>query len=263
MQFQLLNGYPDTRRGSPEGCQSSHCPRYSNYPRGHCRVCQLRCDSTCMRSVFKRREEKRTDLRASCWLDAVVKYLLRPQFLLQKPRNGAAVGIIVAYSILLLLIAVTYLRLVCTVIFDPGYVPRGPQWHARRGRKPQLKGARDAIREAKSSDFDGNKTEKDGDLFSITYGSEPRPLALDEASPFLEEFSGKEVYTCEGNGKPIWCSYCFNWKPDRAHHCREVGRCVRKMDHFCPWWVYIPYFVQAFRVFLRAINYCLESDKFL
>lgn len=198
------------------------------------------------------REEKRTDLRASCWLDAVVKYLLRPQFLLQKPRNGSAVGIIVAYSILLLLIAVTYLRLVCTVIFDPGYVPRGPQWYARRGRKPQLKGARDAVREAKSSDFDGNKTEKDGELFSIAYGGEPRPLPLDEASPFLEEFSGKEVYTCEGNGKPIWCSYCFNWKPDRAHHCREVGRCVRKMDHFCPWLVYIPYFIQAFKSFLKS-----------
>lgn len=180
-------------------------------------------------------EEERTYLRASYWLDALVKYLLRPQLLLQKPRNGPAVGIIVGYSILLLLIAVTYLRLVCTVIFNPGYVPRGPQWYAQRERKTPRKGARAAISEANSSDFNGNKSEKDDEIFSIAYGSEPRPLAQDEASPFIEEFSGKEVYTCEGNGKPIWCSYCFNWKPDRTHHCREVGRCVRKMDHFCPW----------------------------
>ena len=133
------------------------------------------------------------------------------------------------------LIAVTYLRLVCTIIFNPGYVPRGPQWFAQREKKTQLKHARDAIGEVKSSDLDGKKSEKDGETFSIAYGGEPRPLAQDEASPFLEEFSGKEVYICEGNGKPIWCPYCSNWKPDRAHHCREVGRCVRKMDHFCPW----------------------------
>ena len=42
----------------------------------------------------------------------------------------------------------------------------------------------------------------------------------------------------KGNGKPIRCSYCLNWKPDRAHHCRDNGRCVRRTDHFCPWSVY-------------------------
>lgn len=25
----------------------------------------------------------------------------------------------------------------------------------------------------------------------------------------------------------------YNWKPDRAHHCRKCKRCIRKMDHHC------------------------------
>ena len=51
----------------------------------------------------------------------------------------------------------------------------------------------------------------------------------------MEEFYTKDVFVCEADAKPRWCSVCLNWKPDRAHHCSEIGRCVRKMDHFCPW----------------------------
>lgn len=34
------------------------------------------------------------------------------------------------------------------------------------------------------------------------------------------------------------CEKCLGketWKPMRAHHCRECGFCVFKMDHHCPW----------------------------
>ncbi|CAL8241348.1 unnamed protein product [Merluccius merluccius] len=37
---------------------------------------------------------------------------------------------------------------------------------------------------------------------------------------------------CEG-----WtvCSRCETYRPPRAHHCRVCQRCVRRMDHHCPW----------------------------
>lgn len=38
--------------------------------------------------------------------------------------------------------------------------------------------------------------------------------------------------------KNKFCEKCENketWKPPRAHHCRECGFCVFKMDHHCPW----------------------------
>jgi hypothetical protein len=32
------------------------------------------------------------------------------------------------------------------------------------------------------------------------------------------------------------CGTCNdNYKPQRAHHDSITGRCIVKMDHFCPW----------------------------
>lgn len=51
----------------------------------------------------------------------------------------------------------------------------------------------------------------------------------------LESFYTRDVYACRSDGLPIWCSECQNWKPDRVHHSGEIQRCVKKMDHYCPW----------------------------
>lgn len=51
----------------------------------------------------------------------------------------------------------------------------------------------------------------------------------------LHEFYNMDAFICESDGLPRWCFHCNCWKPDRSHHCGELGRCVRKMDHFCPW----------------------------
>jgi len=32
-----------------------------------------------------------------------------------------------------------------------------------------------------------------------------------------------------------FCTFCRVFKPDRTHHCRQTGRCVLKMDHYCNW----------------------------
>lgn len=44
-----------------------------------------------------------------------------------------------------------------------------------------------------------------------------------------------DAFICDYEGFPLFCDKCHIFKPDRAHHCKELGRCVRKMDHFCPW----------------------------
>jgi len=37
------------------------------------------------------------------------------------------------------------------------------------------------------------------------------------------------------DGRTRFCKKCNMYKPDRAHHCKKLGRCVLEMDHWCPW----------------------------
>ncbi|XP_045493992.1 palmitoyltransferase ZDHHC6-like [Colias croceus] len=32
-----------------------------------------------------------------------------------------------------------------------------------------------------------------------------------------------------------YCVVCEGYKAPRSHHCKKCGRCIKKMDHHCPW----------------------------
>ena len=168
-------------------------------------------------------------------------YLLRAAGTERAPRQGTAIALIVIYSILLLLIAFSYFRLLYTVASNPGFVPRGPRWHANKTsqkRTRQRNGNGNKTPNKPGEKLDGVAEQANGHNEGFVYPEGP-PLHEDmdgqHTSSNLSDFYTKDVFSCEGDGRPIWCSTCLNFKPDRAHHCREVGRCVRKMDHFCPW----------------------------
>jgi len=41
---------------------------------------------------------------------------------------------------------------------------------------------------------------------------------------------------CLPEGEVVFkCPKCISIKPSRAHHCSVCQRCIRKMDHHCPW----------------------------
>lgn len=45
------------------------------------------------------------------------------------------------------------------------------------------------------------------------------------------------IFTNVGYEYTDWtvCTRCETYRPPRAHHCRICQRCVRRMDHHCPW----------------------------
>ena len=184
-------------------------------------------------------------------LRLTVDYLLRPPDFLHSARPGTAIAILVIYFVLLFMISSTYFRLLQTVIANPGFIPRGPRYVEQPDVESQRKYRRKSHKKISSQlpeTPQSPETTTDGGSLENAIGSaypqsNPYPVGLlgrgrpdaEQLSPGLEDFYSKDVFVCEGDGRPIWCSKCMNWKPDRTHHCKEVDRCVRKMDHFCPW----------------------------
>ena len=121
---------------------------------------------------------------------------------------------LVLYFLFMFLMIATYLRTIITINTDPGLVPLGPLAVSRRGSK-------DGSDKHRGDDLEGQP-------YFVTPDSNPD-------SPGLEQFYTKDVFICETDGRPKWCSECCNWKPDRAHHSSELNRCVLRMDHYCPW----------------------------
>lgn len=166
-------------------------------------------------------------------------------------RVGAGIAIIVLFFVLGVPMAVCYFRVLYTVIKDPGLVRRAGSLASQTGRSRSKRGGRGRASSRSEKKEHGGATSGRGNDTNAstrhgmtavqgpdgnTYLDRAAILEGREAAPpGLEEFYRREVFECDIDGLPRWCSVCQTWKPDRSHHSSEVGRCVYKMDHFCPW----------------------------
>ncbi|EEH21677.2 hypothetical protein PABG_03893 [Paracoccidioides brasiliensis Pb03] len=170
----------------------------------------------------------------ACWVftkSLCIDYLLQSKA--RNPRNAVSIGLLVAFYILLIGLLVSYLRLLAALIWNLDYVPRGPQYAESQATAESSKG-KSVSRKRRQSIFSRSKTDEEWhDLGEVTGNHGKSAYPFDASG--LEAFYLKDVYVCKEDGKPPWCSTCQQFKSDRVHHCREIGRCVRKMDHFCPW----------------------------
>ncbi|PLB45885.1 zf-DHHC-domain-containing protein, partial [Aspergillus steynii IBT 23096] len=168
-----------------------------------------------------------------------IDYLIhpRPKYN-RRPRSGAGVAIIVIFYVLLFPVVATYIRLLYNVIWNPGLLPRNspPAEISQNTERPHSN--RRGSHGRRRSHGQTRTTEKsegaEADVEQgMEYNASSPAFQIDPAG--LEKFYTKDAFICQPDGRPLYCSTCCSYKPDRAHHCREVDRCVRKMDHFCPW----------------------------
>lgn len=173
-----------------------------------------------------------------------VKYLLAPPSAYNlKARPKIAIALLVVYPILLLLFVVLYVRILQIIITNPGYIAKGKipeeqgQGTERKEQRVRRSCTITTVPEGEEIAGSGEKAsssrrtsthESTNILRSILTGAMAAPRGM-------EQFYKRDAYICDYRGLPIWCAKCLNWKPDRTHHCSEIDRCVRRMDHFCPW----------------------------
>lgn len=142
------------------------------------------------------------------------------------------------FYVLLFPVIATYIRLLYNVIWNPGLLPRNSppaqtsqstdRPHSSRRNSHGRRRSHGQARPTEKSEGAGPDVEQ-----GLECNAGPPAFQIDPAG--LENFYTKDIFVCQPDGRPLYCSTCCHYKPDRAHHCREVDRCVRKMDHFCPW----------------------------
>ncbi len=187
-------------------------------------------------------------------------------------NHSLGLGLLISYAVIATLMVLSYLRTFAMIRINPGVVPLGDEWArdfygAQRIRdRPSPGRHAGANRDASTCSLLSRRPRRDeqtqgtnmaklalangqGDLESGLAGAVPygdmdahagslpldRDPRLDPDSPGLELFYTKDIFECTADGRPVFCSPCGTWKPDRAHHSSEINRCVRKLDHFCPW----------------------------
>jgi DHHC palmitoyltransferase len=57
---------------------------------------------------------------------------------------------------------------------------------------------------------------------------------LECVPPMTYELESREFIVCDRDGKLNICETCNILRPARTSHCDALGRCVVKLDHFCP-----------------------------
>ncbi|EDW64749.1 palmitoyltransferase ZDHHC3 isoform X1 [Drosophila virilis] len=67
-------------------------------------------------------------------------------------------------------------------------------------------------------------------------GIVPLPANRLDFSDLHTTNNGTKQISGNGHGSE-WtvCTRCETYRPPRAHHCRICKRCIRRMDHHCPW----------------------------
>ncbi|KAI5289889.1 palmitoyltransferase pfa5, partial [Ascosphaera acerosa] len=154
------------------------------------------------------------------------------------PRPATAIGLIVLYYVTLVPFLLTYAILFVKVVWNQDFVEYGPDHESRRDSPTaasSLTRLAGASSSAVSGPVPGGEAKCEADVEHGSDHDATHRLSYPQDPAGYEAFYMKDVYCCLDDGRPPWCSVCCQFKTDRTHHCKEVNRCVRKMDHFCPW----------------------------
>ena len=145
---------------------------------------------------------------------------------------GAAFGAFLACALISALAAMTAWAYFATALTDPGRVPEGwtPFGDDEDGGGEAARRALDRFAVGLEVSGGGGGGSGGGGGGSYGGGGGSYGGSIGGAA-----FSGGGGAGGCDPRRPRFCRKCRAWKPERAHHCGVMGRCVLKMDHYCVW----------------------------
>ncbi|KAK7515384.1 DHHC palmitoyltransferase-domain-containing protein [Phyllosticta citriasiana] len=173
----------------------------------------------------------------AAWATYVVCFQLAHQRLMTRDdQRGPGCAVIVLQALFIFMSGITYMRLIQVIYTDPGLLPLGisrakPEDQATDDMKAVMKRwseKRSVIQHTRPEDALARE-----ELFKELAAH--NQLQAELRMEALKSFRPKDMFIVAADGLPRWCKTCETFKPDRTHHCSDLGRCVRRMDHFCPW----------------------------
>ncbi|CCG83660.1 Palmitoyltransferase PFA5 [Taphrina deformans PYCC 5710] len=172
------------------------------------------------------------------WFDMCIQWHLR------NGRTTTGICLLLFEIVLLILLAGSFFRITFT---HAGYLPN----RADRNRVTQVDAGESGIISASAADSLHSGTSD----YHRTYDRKPTSK---EVRDFLSSPSVTEASIYIARADPSdgarYCSICDVEKNDRAHHCSEVNRCIKKFDHYCPW-VGGPIGFTRYKFFFQFITY--------
>lgn len=158
------------------------------------------------------------------------------------PESGKRRGIILL-SIVTFFFFLTFTSMLRVIFMDPGYVPSpleleykiiqkniNPKVEKNRAFRQNYKNFNNQIKEGPLTSTEKNKIIK-----SLDFKNPVPPIDEESISLLVKENDPFNKYINMDFSKVLLCGSCLRWKVERAHHCRQCGKCVLKMDHHCPW----------------------------
>ncbi|KAF2085364.1 hypothetical protein K490DRAFT_58759 [Saccharata proteae CBS 121410] len=143
---------------------------------------------------------------------------------------GDGVAVIVVYCLVLALTALCYLRLLVTIWYNPGYMPR--RAGSGSGNTTTIDGSglgSSPLLSSKHAQATGGHKHQGGLVpdyrnrigdGTVTFAEERLAAKMKN----LDSFRPRQLFLVDGDGLPRWCLECACWKPDRTHHCSDLGR---------------------------------------
>ena len=167
-------------------------------------------------------------LSGAVWVMIIFSMVVCAQVILLQPY-GPQINKYLSYAVLFACFMGWFSHAVC-MLSDPGVIPSDAKPLSSRSSSFASYNKDEIGNEYLGTGSSDDKTSHDNIIKDELYGMRNNGSSNNLTATMI----GDEENLVEPL-QHVMCGMCDGYKPPFAHHDRMSGRCISRMDHFCPW----------------------------